>query len=99
MLRVALGRARPDAEWTEKISGLETQQDSRSPRGISSRILSTLRFESHHVSGDVSGDHEAGVVSASDLQSQDMAYSAVPTATADGPGSSNMDVQEMKKAG
>jgi hypothetical protein len=44
MLRVVLGRARPDTEWSGKISGLRFNsapgvQESERPRGAASTIL------------------------------------------------------------
>jgi hypothetical protein len=51
MLRVVLGRARPDTEWSGKISGLRFNsapriQEGMSSRGIASTILTVPR--SHH---------------------------------------------------
>jgi hypothetical protein len=51
MLRVVLGRARPDTEWSGKVSGLRfgsapgVQESARS-RGATSTIATVLR--SHH---------------------------------------------------
>ena len=44
MLRVVLGRARPDTEWSGKISGLQFNsapgvQESTKSRGVTSTIL------------------------------------------------------------
>jgi hypothetical protein len=51
MLRVVLGRARPDTEWSGKISGLQFNsapgvQESVRSRGVTSTILTVPR--SHH---------------------------------------------------
>ena len=51
MLRVVLGRARPDTEWSQKISGLQFNsapgiRGSTRSRGATGTILTVLR--SHH---------------------------------------------------
>ena len=51
MLRVVLGRARPDTEWSGKISGLQFSsapgvQESVRSRGAASTVLTVPR--SHH---------------------------------------------------
>jgi hypothetical protein len=50
MLRVVLGRARPDTEWSRKMSGLQFNsagvQESTRSRGVTSTILTVP--SSHH---------------------------------------------------
>ena len=65
MLRVVLGRARPETEWSGKISGLQFNsipgvQASMRSGGVTSMILTVQR--SHHgeqVNLEVNGDLEA----------------------------------------
>jgi hypothetical protein len=65
MLRVVLGRARPDTEWSRKISGLRFTsapgvQEGISSRGVTSTILTVPR--THHGEEwdlEVNGDLES----------------------------------------
>jgi hypothetical protein len=66
MLRVVLGRARPDTEWSGKISGLRFNsvpgvQESVRSRGVTSTIMTVPRSHSGEEAVDLeaNGDQES----------------------------------------